>query len=360
MIKGIKSKVNEELFAKLFKFSMIILAVIVALLIGSVFILAMGVSPLEAYKQMLVQPFLSTQSIGEIIAKATPLIIVGVGVAFAANGACNNLGGEGQLYMGALGTIIITTSDRVENLGVVGIILGMLAGTLFGAIWGGIAGYFKAYFRSSELITTLMLNYIAVYIIGWLVHGPLMDSGGINPQSEKIASNMHLAKLFTGSRAHIGIFIALVCIVFYWIVLKKTRFGYNLRVVGISTKAAMYAGINTPSYYFKGMVIAGAFAGLAGSIEVFGVQFKLIENMVSGIGITGMVVALLGLLHPMGILVAAILMSSLTTGAEIMQAASGVPTTLVSILQGLIVLFVLCSFSIKRKKKVKVIREGGV
>lgn len=349
--KKLEARLGEDALQSLYTLRNIVLAVVAALAVGSVFVAIMGVNPLSAYYQLLIQPFTSIYSIGEVLAKATPLIIVGVGVAFAANCGLNNLGGEGQLYMGALGMVLVATSRLGAALGPWCVPLGMLLGAIFGAVWGGIAGWFKAYIRSNEIITTLMLNYIAVQFIAFLVHGPIREVGALMPATAMIPENMRLLRLFPGTRAHIGILIALACVLLYWVVLKRTRFGYNLRVVGKSALAASYTGVNSARYYFYSMCIAGAFAGLAGAIELCGVQFRLIESMVSGIGLTGMVVALVGLLNPIGIIAAGLLMSCLTAGAEVMQVASGVPVTLVNILQGLIVIFVLYSFSFKRKIK---------
>ena len=361
-MKTEKSKLRQGAAAEIRetgrKLAFVVCAVVAALLVGSLFILALGVNPLSAYYQLLIRPFSSLKSFGEVIAKATPLIIVAVGVAFAAKGGNNNLGGEGQLYVGALGMILVGTSKWGMALGVWAVPIGLLASMVFGGIWGGIAGYFKAYFGSSELSSTLMLNYIAIELTAYLVHGPLMEAGGVNPQSAAIPKVMRFFKLIPGSRANIGIFIALACVVLYAVVLRHTKVGYNLRVVGISHRAAEYSGVNPPRYLFLSMVTAGVFAGFAGGVGLCGVQYRFQEGMFSGIGITGMVVALLGLLSPVGIVVAAFLMSGLSAGAEIMQVASGVPVTLVSILQGMIVLFVLLSFSIKpRKKKPKDIAD---
>lgn len=340
---------------------LIMLSVLTALLIGTIFVTFVDVSPLNAYYYLLIKPYSTSLGIGEVITKAIPLIIVGVGVAFAATGGCNNLGGEGQMYVGTLGAILLATSPFGRSLGAYAIPLGMLCGALFGALWGGFAGFMKAYYGSNELIVTLMLNYVALQLIAYLVHGPIMEYGGVNPQSEAIESSMKLAKLWTGTRAHMGIFIALACVVVYWFVRKYTRFGYNLRIVGKSPKAAVYAGCNIKLYRLLSMVLAGGFAGLAGSVEIFGVQYRLIEGICGSMGITGMVVALIGCLNPIGIVVAAVMMAGLGAGAEKMQVACSVPVTLVDILQGLIVLLILVSFSYNKmdfgKKRLKQAKE---
>lgn len=327
---------------------LILLSVIAALLIGAVFVSVVGVSPLDAYYYLIIRPYTTKLGIGEVITKAIPLIIVGVGVAFAATGGCNNLGGEGQLYVGTLGAILLATSGFGKSLGAWAIPVGMLTGALFGAVWGGFAGFMKAYYGSNELIVTLMLNYVSLQLIAFLVHGPIMEPGGVNPQTAAVADSMKMAKLWTGTRAHMGIFIALGCVLLYWFVRKYTRFGYNLRIVGKSPKAAKYAGCNVKFYRFISMVMAGAFAGLAGAVEIFGVQYRLIEGICESMGVTGMVVALIGCLNPAGIIAAAVMLAGLDAGAEKMQVACGVPVTLVDILQGVIVLFILISFSFKK------------
>lgn len=329
-------------------FLLVLASIIIALLIGAIFVSFVGVSPLEAYGYLITAPYSTKLGIGEIITKATPLVIVGVGVAFAATGGCNNLGGEGQIYAGALGATLLATSPLGQALGAWAIPLSMLAGTLFGAVWGGIAGFMKAYYGSNELIVTLMLNYICLQLIAYLVHGPIMEVGGVNPQSAAIDPSMRLAKLWSGTRAHAGVFIAVGCVIFYWIVRKYTRFGYNLSIVGKSPKAARYAGCNVKFYQFFSMVIAGAFAGLAGAVEILGVQYRLIEGICESMGITGMVSALIGRLNPVGLMASATMLAGLDAGAEKMQVACGVPVTLVDILQGIIVLFILTSFSFKK------------
>ncbi len=331
----------------------IVASIIAALLIGSLFILFVGKNPIEAYKYLILSPYTTATGIGEVITKAIPLMTVGVGVAFAATGGCNNLGGEGQMYLGAVGAVVIATLPFVKSLGFFSLIIGLIFGMLFGSVWGGFAGFMKAYYGSNELIVTIMLNYISIQVVSYLVHGPLMDPASVVPQSCQVAKAAQLIRLWKGSRAHAGIFIAIACILIYWFVRKYTRFGYNLRIVGRSPKAAEYAGCNVKKYRLIAMILAGIFAGLAGSIEVFGVQYRLSDGIMASMGITGMVVALIGLLNPAGIVIAAVMMASLSAGAERMQVACGVPVMLVDILQGLIVLFILTSRSFQGYKRIK-------
>lgn len=339
---------------------MIAISIVLALLVGAVFISIVGVSPLEAYEYLLLKPYSTSLGFGEVITKAIPLIIVGVGVAFAATGGCNNLGGEGQMYVGTLGAILVATSGFGEALGFWALPVGMLTGVIFGAIWGGFAGFMRAYYGSNELIVTLMLNYVSTYLISFMVHGPIMEHAGVNPQSEAVPEIMRMGKLWTGTRAHWGVLIAAACILIYWFVKKYTRFGYNLRIVGKSPKAAQYAGCNVKLYKLLSMALAGGFAGLAGAVEIFGVQYRLIEGICDGMGVTGMVVALIGCLNPIGIVVSAMMLAGLDAGAEKMQISCGVPVTLVDILQGIIVLFILVSFSYRsiQRRRVRKERKG--
>ncbi len=355
----IRSRLDKsELFGGLRTFGLILLSILAALLIGAIFVSLVDTDPKEAYFYLIIRPYTTKLGIGEVITKSIPLIIVGVGVAFAATGGCNNLGGEGQIYIGCLGAILFATSSFGSSLGAWAIPVGMLVGALFGAIWGGFAGFMKAYYGSNELIVTLMLNYICLQLIAYLVHGPIMEPGGVNPQSAAIDASMRLPKLWEGTRAHVGLFIALACVLIYWFVRKYTTFGYNLRIVGKSPKAAQYAGCNVKFYRFISMVLAGAFAGLAGAVEIFGVQYRLIEGICESMGITGMVVALIGCLNPVGLVAAAVMMAGLDAGAEKMQVACGVPVTLVDILQGIIVLFILTSFSFKTIRFLKKRKAG--
>lgn len=213
---------RTDLISTLRTLGLVLTAIVLALLIGAIFVSFVGKNPLEAYYYMIVRPYSTKLGFGEIITKAIPLIIVGVGVAFAAVGGCNNLGGEGQMYVGTLGAILVATSSFGQSLGAFSILFGLLAGALFGAIWGGFAGFMKAYYGSNELIVTIMLNYVALQLIAYLVHGPIMEQGGVNPQSAEVPAVARLPKLISGTRAHVGLFIAIACVAVYWFVCRYT------------------------------------------------------------------------------------------------------------------------------------------
>lgn len=337
---------------------MVLLSLLLSLVVGSVFILIAGRDPIDAYRQLLIVPFSSKTNIGELLTNLTPLLIAGAGMAVARCAGLTNLGGEGQIYMGAMGLIIVCTSGLKDVLGVYVIIPGILSAMLMGGMWGGISGVLRSYFNANEIITSLLLNYVAVNLVGFAVRGPLQEPTGVAPESEKLLDILRLPKLIPASRAHTGIFIAIVVLLLYYIFIYRTRVGYNIRVLGGSPKAALYSGINPKKYYLSVMALSGAVAGLVGCVEVMGVYYKLTEKLAGSIGFTGVVIALLGMKHPVGIFFAALLMALLNTGGQYIQVSSNIPASLVDILQGLIVLFVLFGLSLNLAGKLRKKKEG--
>jgi len=321
----------------------LIISIIAALLIGAVFLMVLGVNPVESYYYLLIRPFQSLRSIGELSIKLTPILLIGIGVSFTFQAKLTNLGGEGQICLGAIGMTLVGISPLAEALGPWWILPGMLTAALFGALWAGIAGFFKTRFKASEIITTLLLNYIAVQFLSYCVYYPLRDHKGNIPQSAKVAST--LPKLIEGSRMNAGVILAVIGVIIYWIIIRKTKFGYNLRVLGGSIKASVYGGISKKKYYLTAMLISGAFAGIAGSIEIAGTQTRLVEGLAGTYGFDGVVASLMGMQHPVGVLLSSILLAGLSVGAETMQVKTGVSSLFLNVLEALIVLFILLGFS---------------
>ncbi len=341
--------------ALLRRIGIVLLSVLAALALGAVFLIILDVNPFTAYYYLLVRPFGSLNSIGEMTIKMVPILIVGIGVSFTFQTKLSNLGGEGQICLGAIGMTLVGTSSFAEAAGGWYIPVGMLVAALFGALWAGIAGFFKTRFKASEIITTLLLNYIAVQLLSWCVYYPLRDTAGNIPQSAAVAAT--LPRLISGSRMNVGLIIALACVVVYWVVMKRTKFGYRLRVLGGSIKAATFGGISKRKYYLIVMMISGAFAGLAGSIELAGTQTRLLEGLAGSYGFDGVVASLLGMMNPLGVLLSSVLLGALSIGAETMQVRTGVSSLFLNVLEALIVLFILLGFSFfgdgSRKKNKK-------
>ncbi|MBR3227367.1 MAG: ABC transporter permease, partial [Erysipelotrichaceae bacterium] len=338
----------EELFSGyremgLFKKALImVLAVAAAILLGSVFVVMSGSDPIEAYYYMMIKPLSSIGSIGEVFIYFTPLLLVGLGVCFTFHCKLSNLGGEGQILFGALGMTLVGISPIARTLGPVSLLLGALTGILFGTLYAAMAAWFRALFNASEIVITLMLNYIAEQIISYIIFYHLRT--GAEPQSAKIACM--IPKIFSNSRINYGVVTALLLIIVYYVLVYRTKFGYNLRTLGGSRKAAKYGGVSAKRYYFYAMMISGAFCGLAGMMQVAGNTGRLMSGVAADFGFGGIVVALLGNLHPVGVLVAAFFMALITAGSVTMQVKTGIPTSFASILEALIVLFILLGMAV--------------
>ncbi|MDO4500059.1 MAG: ABC transporter permease [Erysipelotrichaceae bacterium] len=335
------------------KIIIIVCSVIMAMLVGSLLVIASGANPMDAYYYMILRPMSSVSSLGEVSMYFTPLLLVGVGVSFTLQCKLTNLGGEGQILFGALGMTLVGVSPLGKSLGIFSLVLGALLGMLMGGLYASIASIFKTMFNASELVVTLMLNYIATQLISYIIFYHLR--AGAEPQSAKIGTM--IPKIFTGSRINYGVIIALIMVVIYAIVIYKTKFGYNLRVLGGSIKASRYSGISEKKYYFIAMLISGAICGLAGMMQVAGNTGRLMSGVAADFGFGGIVVALLGNLNPIGIVIAAFFMALISSGAVTMQVKTGIPTSFASVLEALIVLFILLGMAISvyldKRKKVK-------
>jgi simple sugar transport system permease protein len=314
-------------------------SILIAFAVSLVFIAMLGVNPAAACGAMVKGVFGRLTGILEVLAKSTPLIIIGLGVSLAARGGMSNLGGDGQFYIGALASICTGLYLPPMPPALLWI-LAALTGIAGGGLWGAIAGFLKACFNTSEVIITIMLNYIALYLTAWLVGGPLKAPGGI-PQTRALPRAYHFHKLMQGSRAHWGIVLGLAAALAVWFVMKKTLMGYRIQTVGASPSAAVYGGISVRFYTGLVMFIAGAFAGLAGMTEVYGAHYRVLEGITTNFGFTAMLIALLAKLNPGAVVFGSLFISALTVGANSMQIQMNVPTSIVNVVQSLIIIFFL-------------------
>ncbi len=337
-----------------FSLSLPLLAVLFALAVGAVILLLLGANPIEAYAAMISGAFGSTFGITQSVAKATPLLLVGLGICIAFRASVINIGAEGQIILGALAATAFSLAFRTLP-GWLLIPLTMLAGFAAGALWGFIPGVLKARFGVNEILSTVMLNVVATQILLAMLKGPLMDTVGVTagtflPQSEQLPEQVWLPKLVPTTLMHSGAIVAVILAIVVYIFLWRTTIGYRIRAVGLNPDASRYAGIRVPGYQALALTLAGGFAGLAGVIEVIGVQHRLLDGITSGYGFSGIVAALFGGLHPLGVIPASYLFGSLLVGADKMQRAVQVPSSLVNVLLGLIVLFVVGSQYYARKR----------
>jgi simple sugar transport system permease protein len=333
-------------------------SVLLALIAGGIIIAVFGFNPFEAGVHLLQGAFGSPNAIGETLVKTIPLIFTGLGYALAARCGMVNIGAEGQLYMG--GFFSTLTGVYLTGLPVfIHLPLAVLAGFIGGGLWGLLAGWLKVKFGASEVITTIMLNYIGQYWVSFLVTGPMKEPPGTFPQTMPIAETAVLPRIIAGTRLHLGIVLALLCVYIFYFFLWRTTTGYETRVVGINPEAARYAGMKPAKNMLLGMFLAGGFAGLAGTSEILGVQLRMIANFSPGYGFDGIAVALLGQNSPVGIILAALLFGMIRAGANLMQMMSGVPVSVVSIIQGLVILFVVGSSIVTMLRQKQAIRKAA-
>lgn len=319
-----------------------VIAVALALLIVAAFIKLIGNDPVEAYGALLRGSLGTRNGFAETLVRATPLLLAGLGTAIAFRCGLWNIGAEGQIYMGALGAALaglyLPPMPIWLHLPIV-----LAAGLLFGGLWAALPGYFKATRKTNEIITTLMMNYLAIGIVGYLVSGPIKDPNLLipQPQTATLPITARLPVLIPHTRAHFGVLLALAAAgLVYWL-LWRTSLGYEIKSVGANPQAARYGGINVARNMMLAMAFSGALAGLAGAGEVAGVHGFLLDGISPGYGNLAIAVALLGGLHPVGIVVSSFLFGALMVGADAMQRATGVPSTTVYFIEGLVLIFVL-------------------
>lgn len=314
-------------------------AIFLALLVGAVFILAIGKNPFVAYAALLQGAFGDIYSIGETLENTVPLIFTGLAVAFAFRAKLFNIGAEGQFLMGALAATWVGTTLSAPS--VIHVPLTLLAGVVVGGLWGGFAGLLKAVRGVHEVISTIMLNFIAIFFISYMVTGPMKEESPLNiPQTARIADTAQLAKIMPPSRLSAGIIIALIVAVFIWWLLWKTTIGYEVRAVGFNLFAAEYGGIKPNYNMFLAMLISGGLAGLGGAVIISGLFLRYQHGFEPGYGFTAIAVSLVGGNSPPGVVLAALLFATLSQGALGMQNVAGVPQDIVLIIQALVIFFV--------------------
>ncbi len=325
------------------------LAVLSGLALGAILILSVGSHPLIAYRALFLGAFGNLNNLAETVAKTTPLLLIGLGVALALKASLWNIGAEGQFYAGALAATWVGVSLPGWPPLIL-LPLAMLAAFVAGGLWGGIPGTLRARYGVSEIIVTIMLNYVAIFAVSYVIHGPLRDPEGYLPQSPPLEPGAHLPILLPATRLHAGILMSLAGTALAYLILKKTTLGYRLIAVGGNPVAARFAGIEVGRTFALALALSGGLAGLAGMTEVTGIHHRLMDGISPGYGFTGIVVALLGKLNPIGITIASLLFAGLIVGADAMQREANLPVALVFIIQGLVVLFFLTAEFLGERK----------
>ncbi|WP_018149834.1 ABC transporter permease [Leeia oryzae] len=318
-----------------------VLAAALTLVTGLVLFYALGKSPVEAFKVFFVDPIKDLNGITEWLLKASPLCLIALGLAVGFRANVWNIGAEGQLTMGAAaaGALAVHFDGATGHW----LLPAMLvAGLVAGAAWAGIAALLRSRFNANEILVTLMLTYIATFFLGYLVDGPLKDPNGQNfPQSILFGESALFPLLIEGTRLNASTLITLLAIPFVWVLMMRSFVGYQLRVSGLAQDAAVYAGFSRTKAIWMTLLLSGGLAGLAGVGEVAGPIGQLQPSVSPGYGFAAIIVAFVGRLHPVGIVLASLLMSLLYLGGESAQIALQLPNAITGLFQGLLLFFLL-------------------
>ncbi len=352
---------EQERFQRGVRIATPFISVAIAVLIGSLVILAAGEDPVAAFSAMFMGAFGGPRQIGETLIRATPLVFTGLAVAYGFRSGLFNIGAEGQLFLGGMAAAWVGV--MVGGLSwIVSIPIIVLSAMLAGAAWAFIPALMKAKIGAHEVITTMMFTYIGRYLVSWIITGPFKAEGQI-PQTPELPVSSQLPRIsevFTfiaPNRAHFGFILGVIAAVIVWWILKYTVLGFEARAVGFNPSASETGGVSVSSTIIKSLCLSGALAGLAGASEVLGVHYRLFDQFSSGFGFTGIAVALLAKNNPLGVVAAAILFGALSAGAGTMQLEAGVSQKVIFIIQGTIIFMVgaetIVSWSVSRFRRTK-------
>ncbi len=318
-----------------------LLALLLTILTSMALFTFLGVNPLEALENFFILPVNNQYGATELIVKATPLILCAIGLSVGFRANVWNIGAEGQLTLGAIfgGGVFVYFHD-VDSVFLLPIMI--LMGAIGGALWAAIPAFLKTRFNANEILTSLMLVYVAILILSLLVHGPWRDPDGFNfPESRTFSESATMPILMEGTRLHMGTILALLAVFGTWIMLSKSLIGFQVKVIGAAPKAGSYAGFSQKKIIWFCLLFGGAMAGLAGVSEVSGPVGQLLPSISPGYGFTAIIVAFLGRLHPVGIILAGLLMALTYLGGETAQINLGLPVAVTGVFQGMVLFYLL-------------------
>ncbi|MCU0932285.1 MAG: ABC transporter permease [Serpentinimonas sp.] len=318
-----------------------LLALALTLVIGVVLFVALDKDPVRGLQMFFWEPIKTPYAWGELMVKATPLLLIGLGLAVCFRSNVWNIGAEGQFVMGAIfaGGVALTAGPSTGSWMVVAV---LLAGLLGGMFWAATTALLRDRFNANEILVSLMLVYVAVQVLNYLVYGPWKDPQGFNfPQTKTFESAAQMPRLFDGMRANIGVVIALAAAALGWLYLFRTHSGYAQQVGGLAPMAARYAGFSSRRALWIALLVSGGAAGVAGALEVAGPIGQLTPHVPAGYGFAAIIVAFVGRLHPVGIVFSALLMSMFYIGGELAQSRLGLPKAITGVFQGLLLFALL-------------------
>lgn len=327
-------------------------AIGLTLVVSALLVRWAGASVLQAYGALLVGGFGSAFALTETLTRATPLILTGLAAAVAFRAHFYNIGAEGQLYLGAVAAVAVGGLHGGEGLGwpvPVAMVAMLVAAMLAGAAWLFIAAWLRTRLAVDEVVTTLLLNFVVMLLVSWLLDGPMKDPLAMGwPQSVALDPALELGRLVDRTRLHTGLVLAVVLAVVWWWVQRQTVFGFQIRAVGSNAHGARFAGIGVSAVVLRTALISGALAGLAGAVEVAGRTTYVTLDMSPGYGYTGIVVAMLAGLNPLGVVAAAIFVAGMFVGADSMSRVVGVPTYIADVIVAVALLAMLVTTFLQR------------
>ncbi|MEY2736378.1 MAG: hypothetical protein RLZ58_1787 [Pseudomonadota bacterium] len=318
-----------------------LLALLLTVAIGVLLFSALGKDPVRGLSMFFWEPVKSAYALGELMVKATPLLLIALGLAVCFRSNVWNIGAEGQFVIGAVfaGGVALMADKTTGGWIVLAV---MLAGVLGGMLWAALTALLRDRFNANEILVSLMLVYVAILVLGYLVYGPWKDPAGYNfPQTKTFERVTQIPRLMQGSRVSIGLLIALAAAAMLWVYLFRTRAGFAQQVGGLAPMAARYAGFSSRRALWTALLISGGAAGLAGALEVAGPIGQLTPYVPAGYGFAAIIVAFVGRLHPLGMVFSAILMSMFYIGGELAQSRMGLPKSLTGVFQGLLLFCLL-------------------
>ena len=350
--------------SRLWTYASPLLALALTVLIGIVLFQLLGKDPVRGLQMFFWEPLKSAYALGELVVKATPLLLIALGLAVCFRSNVWNIGAEGQYILGAVAASgVALMADKTTGSWIV--VLVILAGVAGGMVWAGITALLRDRFNANEILVSLMMVYIAVQVLGFLVYGPWKDPNGYNfPQTQNFEAATRIPKLISSSRMSIGVLFALVGVAAVWIFLFRTRAGFAQQVGGLAPAAARYAGFSSRRALWTALLVSGGMAGLAGALEVAGPIGQLTPYVPAGYGFAAIIVAYVGRLHPVGLVFSSLLMSMFYIGGELAQSRMGLPKSLTGVFQGLLLFSLLAcdtlvNYRLVRQARASVSTPGG-
>jgi simple sugar transport system permease protein len=328
------------------------LAIFLGLGVSALLLLFLDKNPIEAFSILFSAVIRDKYTFAEIFVKATPLIFTGLAFAFTFKANLFNIGAQGQFYIGSVVAVAASLFLEGRIPSGIALIIVFILTVVAGALWGSFIGYAKARFKANEFLVSMMSTYVALAIMNYLLRTALIETKMEYPQTNALTKAIWLPTFIPGTRLHIGFILAVFVAIAVWVFLYKTTLGYRIRVVGQNADAARLSGIESRKLYVIAFMIAGGLAAMAGFTEVNGVQHMLVQNFNADIGPAGIGIAILANANPIGIIFAAILFGALRVGGNLMGQMSGIPSSIIELMQGLVMLFVILSYYVRNRLEI--------